>query len=260
MCRQSLHRECGDCTNITRIRLQVVAARCAFHAMSRITMSKIAEFLDIALPADADTFTAAWTLTKGVLQSSDEETLTIMEQRLASLIVRRVCAMNEFMKLDETAEVISKEDAEKIQKHKEALHVQDKTYQDFKDAYVVRAKRIRAPAAPAKGRGRGRQGRKGGGRGGGHPWGERQFPQNFPAGSMSQSELKTFLPPGAFCWMGVGSMTWQGHLRPFPRCSFKWAHAGGPNEAARSLLRHLWGDYLVSKGMEPSECPIPGLF
>lgn len=68
----------------------------------------------------------------------------------------------------------------------------------------------------------------------------------FPGGvdEMSHGELKTFSPPG------VGSMAWQGHLGPFPRCSFKWAHVGGPKEAARSFLRHLWRDCLVSKGMQ----------
>eukprot|EP00969_Alexandrium_andersonii_P203749 9002740-Alexandrium_andersonii.AAC.1 len=77
--------------------------------------------------------------------------------------------------------------------------------------------------------------------------------------TIPQAEAKRYLPPDAHIWRGLVRGEWAGHLRPYPRCSARWADHS-EDGALKVVLRMLWRQHFELNGLSEADCPIEGLF
>lgn len=75
----------------------------------------------------------------------------------------------------------------------------------------------------------------------------------------THADFKVFCPLCATIWRLMGKGGWGGHYAPFKRVSATWADYG-EEEAPRVCLQLLWRQYNRVKGLEPTDCPHPGIF
>ena len=238
--------------------LHIIAARNGFWTLPKFLLWKFVRHFGLATCDDKDTFKICWDLVQHLLDTSDEETLEIMRHRCAKMSPASVLCNEEFMKLDEAADILDQAAMKDFKSHKKKLLDQTESHSVFVKCFQDKIKEVR-DAGAAKGKGkrgpRGRGGLKGGG-----PWGDRLYPTQLPSDGMTQPEMKELLPPGARVWCGYQQGTWQGHLPPHAMIGRSWHIYGGQRETGMRLLRELWQQYLSDHAMDSSQCPVPGLF
>jgi hypothetical protein len=236
--------------------LHHIAARSGFWTINRFLLWKFAKLLGLEPTDEKDTFAVCWELVQHILGCSSEATLDIMKYRAAKMSPENVHCNEEFMKLDEAADILDQSSLQSFKQHKKKLLDQDEAHKTFVGSYQSKVRELRS-AAVVKGKGSAKGKAAGGAHG--HPWGARLYPAHRPPDAWSQPELKVLLPPGAVIWQGKQNGTWQGHLPPHRRISRAWHVYGGNRDAGTLVVRHLWLLYLADHALDKAACPVPGL-
>lgn len=78
--------------------------------------------------------------------------------------------------------------------------------------------------------------------------------------TVTQPELKPFLPPGALIWLNRTGPTWCARLLQNDIIYKTWKKEGGEVLAGWACIRECWIQYLDGKGLGSESCPIKGLF
>lgn len=246
--------------------LEVLAARNGFWRFSKYYLAKIGDAVGCSVGDLSETYDMCDRLVRHMLQTEDEEEiLQCLHCRAVRLNDRTMACSDAFLEFEETEALLDKSDHQLYKQEKKKVQERQEELGGFIVSYTkkrVQVREAKAKAlAAASGKGRGRQGKAKAKSLGGHPWGERRYVGLIVGETITQSEAKAMLPPEASIWesrrRAVGG--WHGHYPVCPRISCAGTTAGSHRDAALTVIRQLWRQYLAHHGLPESACPIAGL-
>ena len=236
----------------------IVAARHAFWSIAYSWLRVLARHLGIDLSNLHGEFAVVFAMVKAVLACDDATALDIC--RMREYHAKREACNDELEACEEALDVLSVADQKEILKGNKETKAKRMAVKAFQDAR--KAKRASLPAGKGhKGRGKGRKGKA-------DPVGARRdrllggrrFAAALPVGAMDQPELKTFMPPGVYCWKSLTDGAYQAHfVEGRHYFSKRWTTMGAP-AASRALVIEVWTSWLEFHELDLHMCPIAELF
>eukprot|EP00972_Heterocapsa_arctica_P076587 11298318-Heterocapsa_arctica.AAC.1 len=152
--------------------------------------------------------------------------------------------------MDAGLELFDKSEEKKIRTEQARVAEDAEEHEAFRCRYRARRQEVRvaAEAAPRpKGKGKARRGNEAG---------QNRFPAKVPEGALTQPEVKSLLPPGAYVWRALQRGGWAVQLKPYKSYSQSW-RMWGHRGAAMRVLQHVWKLHMDDHGLD--SCPIAGL-
>ena len=209
-----------------------VAANNAWWNMNRNSICDFASLSGTAISDSASLFEAAFLATKGVLQCSDDEALTIMGKRLAHDSNDQAFAA-ELMELDCAIEMFDHTDHEALRNDMKAAARNLDLIENFEMELqstrqdMLKAKTKRSDANRPR-----------------------------PPTSFDQQEAALWIPPRSHIWIGNTTDQWWGHLVPFKRIVVPWTLTDGDSHAAcMVVIKRLWLKHFKATGETKDQCP-----
>lgn len=224
-----------------------VAARNVFWSWSLTQLKQVASHIGLKFSTqEPSCFSAALDLTKHILHTGDDEALALLSSRFGWMEPDTNFA--EILQLDDAYQLMSMDDEaefkreQHLQKNKEsgANSFQWEWRQAFVDAKTRKCKSEASKQAKLQA-----------------ALTAYKCPPTPPEGAISQEEARAMTPLGSHIWRDLTRGGWCGHMKPFARCSRRWA-TDGHRQACLWVLRTLWNQYLVLQGLGPEACPVAG--
>lgn len=218
--------------------LERLLARNAWFDLSKAIVLDFNEHLNYPKPQGVSLFGVVFAATKTVLQISDSDCMGIMN-------------MADLLEVDEAQNCLDEKDRKELQKaqvrHQENI-VERKAFMNRFQEQRSRMTRSTQRGAANKQKNSATP--------------QYEGPKRLPEPgreSISQKDLRVYLPPGAYIWLSRGVSAWCARIPPMKQCTCTWRGAGGEDLAARAALPDVWRKCLERQGLPLSECPIAGL-
>ena len=225
-----------------------LAAEQAWWGLDTQELHTVADGNKIARPADLSEFSLLFEMTKTILKKGDAEVLEILKQRLVEKQPD-----DEFedalLELDEAHQVIDQNDVKEITAAQQRTRTSKTAFASFAHDYVQKKKAVRGPA-PAKPKAGGKKKKDAAA----IPY--RPLPENA---KIPQSEAKTYLPPGGHIWQCRTSNAWAARVPPLKPVHRSWRKHGHEG-AVFACVQEAWKQWCVLEGVDPSDCPVAGVF
>lgn len=230
--------------------VQRAMARAAFWNLSKST-GEVCRFFGHAIEDGLPLFEVLFQAVRFFLQTTDEETMAVMQLRFSVLPSMYEYA-GDLLEVDEAAVCLDQRDRDELRKVQKSAGEVKVEHQQFAKGLRERREKIAASATNGPKR------RKTTGSG------IRDYagPRKLPAiESLAQRDLKAFLPPGggAFIWVARNISAWCTRYPPFKASTRYWRKEGGESQAAAAALRDVWLRYLEANGYPAETCLIEGL-
>lgn len=213
---------------------------------------RLANYANVRVLAGAELFGALMALVEGVLGCSQAEALDIMKLRMGRMAAdSRWC--EPLLDMDEARECLDRQDEKKAVQQQKAAKSAVEEKQVFTKCYASERRRVQATASASQSGKRAKQERR--------AKVPAARPTSLPCTStIPHSEAKLYAPEGGFVWRSLtGTGAWEAHFPPYPRISRSWSRYG-ENESLRPCLVELWTRWCEVHAMEPSACPVAGIF
>lgn len=230
--------------------LEHLLARNAWFDLPKAIVLDFNEHLNHPKPQGDSLSDVVFAATKNVLQISDSDCMGIMTVRFARLPCHTEY-MADLLEVDEAQNCLDENDRKELQnaqlRHQENI-VECK-------AFVKRfqGQRSRMTSSPQRGTAKKQKN---------SAMPQYQGPKRLPEPgreSISQKDLRVYLPPGAYIWVSRGVSAWCTRIPPMKQCTCTWRGAGGEDLVANAALADVWRECLEMQGLPLSECPIAGL-
>mmetsp|Transcript_143783 Transcript_143783/g.460269 ORF Transcript_143783/g.460269 Transcript_143783/m.460269 type:complete len:181 (+) Transcript_143783:3843-4385(+) len=176
--------------------------------------------------------------------------MEVLAQRFSSFGQDNSDLMNDFLEIDEAAQVLQQEDVEVLKKEQKSSRTMADNFKDFVSPYKEKKRDVKQAAAKAKAKGRAPAKAKG------PAAARKELPKVLC--DLQQSDYKLYMPPDSFLWKANGNNSWCGRLPPFPQVSRSWLKYG-PERSLRLVVSDVWAQWCQLEGLELSGCPMEGL-
>ena len=230
------------------------AARVAFGKQSKSWLVDIAVELHCEVDKTASLFSVLWTLVQFVLEIPDDEVLPIVHLRVKSSGRHDDVSASQVTQIEGFRDHFTKDEQKMVQQQEEAETSAKKTRSSMLDEYKAMKTAVReakaALAAPKK---------KAKAKKEEDPLKMLKVLAAVPPGSITQTELKQMLPPGAFVWNNWKGGAWCCHVEGHQRFSAPWLRFGH-RDAALHCAREAWRMYLDDCERPLTDCPVKDLF
>ena len=215
-----------------------IAATRAFYDLPRTSLGKIAsDLLKLDVPRWCSMFDLVWMMVKHVLETSDADTLAILQLRTFRQRGEAACR-RELYESGECDDIMEEHDKEDLKKARDKAAIQDEEVEGFQAAYRQKQLKVCPPLAAVKGLAaqRAKQPKAKAGSASGSA-DLRPFPTD--AGDVTHKEAKQWLPPGSYIWRAWRSSSWLTQYPPHSIHS-RCMHTYGSRGALQQVLQAVW--------------------
>ena len=239
--RATADRQCwikeGD-----RMELKRLSAKMGFWMLCLAFLQGLAKYLGMPFHYSDSEFTLVFHLCKFIEPLwTDMEVLEIALRRLKQMRHRKTDEITEYLKVDETADFLDKDDVKELKSKVNQNKSEKENRSNFRND--MKAKRHQIAAA--------------GGGNSRHLLGGAREP--VPDGKeIPQPVVKKLAPPFTLVWASRSDRSWQARS-PCGLWSRGWDKYSTQRGAAWQLLKELWEEFLEDHGFTNAECPVPGL-
>lgn len=224
--------------------LLCVAAKQAFFSLPKTWLIQLAKLRGVNLSGGTSLFDMLYSVMGGLLDMQDEQLMHFLGRRMSTYAQQERFA-EEFAELDEAAELLERQDQQKVKQEKQSHETLKEQASTYTQAYVAKQRDLR-------------QQKKNGGSRSKAKVKTIRIPR-FPDHDIELETARALAPPGSSLWMSRAEGNWQGHFKPFPRISRSW-NRWGESEALRLVLQALWDRYCQRHGLTRSETGVVGLW
>jgi len=222
-------------------------ADCCFGSCTKTFLRKLATFLGAVGPKDT-----LWEVLETLLRHIYPD---ITELRVTEIIMKRMdittANIEQLLDVDDVLSVMSPDDQVKMKQEQEKQLERIESAKELHKEFARR--RAAAPPDPAYiEHAVADQSSKSNERVATH------MKQN-PKTGVPQSQVKRYVPPGAYVWKDVNNRKWHCHLPPHKCFHTKWADYG-EGGAAWELCRQAWALHCRDAGLPRSMIPVRGIF
>lgn len=226
-----------------------VCARRGWWNLQRTTLLNIAKEIELTIDQNLGLFDVLFRMTQFVLKTTDEETMSVLAHRVATLRPNDTFS-EELLHVDEAAACLDQGDRDELKAQKKKAAEKCEGEEHFVKQYKAQREKMRSATTQAQSK-RGKKARTTTGY---------QGPACLPDLSrIDHSEAKVLAPPGAYVWRHHTAGTWNSKLPPHPACSRSWRKYTEEG-ALRLVLEDAWQRFCDGEGIPLSHCPLQQLF